>query len=175
MLKAEMAKKKKPKDSANLNWLMRLLSSDLLQITLWILGIGFILFIIHRLFLADGTFLRRSRSVKNELAEVKEEIIDSDSDFDRLISQALQQQNFRQAVRYQYLRTLHALADRNFIELAPDKTNFQYVREISNSDHQQDFAALTLHYEYVWYGEFNIEKNIYQKIEGGFIRLNQKL
>jgi hypothetical protein len=49
------------------------------------------------------------------------------------------------------------------------------VQEIANHNHRQDFAALTLNYEYVWYGEFDIEKDIYQKIENGFINLNRKL
>ena len=106
---------------------------------------------------------------------MEEEVITRESDFDALIRTALQNSNYRQAVRYQYLRTLHILADKNFIELAPDKTNFQYVREIANRNHQNDFASLTLNYEYVWYGEFDIDKNIYQKIENNFTSLNQKL
>ncbi|MEO6254229.1 MAG: hypothetical protein ABIO79_13030 [Ferruginibacter sp.] len=151
-----------------------ILSSAFVRVLLWTLAIGFVLFIIYRLFLADGVFQRRSRSKKEE-ANVEEEQITHESDFDAMIRQALQNGNYRQAVRYQYLRTLHLLAGKNFIELAPDKTNYQYVREITNRNHQNDFAALTLNYEYVWYGEFNIEKNIYQKIETNFTSLNQKL
>ena len=140
-----------------------LLNSSLMRVLLWTLVICFVLFIIYRLFLADGVFQRKSRSKKEE-AEVEEELITPESDFDALIRQALQSGNYRQAVRYQYLRTLHLLAGKQFIELAPDKTNYQYVREITNRGHQNDFAALTLNYEYVWYGEFDIEKNIYQKL-----------
>ncbi|MEO6540681.1 MAG: DUF1206 domain-containing protein [Ferruginibacter sp.] len=151
-----------------------LLNSSFIRVLLWALAIAFVLFIIYRLFLADGVFQRRSKAKKDE-AEVAEELITDESDFDALIRQALQNGNYRQAVRYQYLRTLHLLAGKNFIELAPDKTNYQYVREITNRNHQNDFAALTLNYEYVWYGEFNIEKHTYQKIETNFTSLNQKL
>ena len=40
---------------------------------------------------------------------------------------------------------------------------------------QNDFASLTLNYEYVWYGEFEVEKDIYDKIEKGFRNFNQKV
>lgn len=152
-----------------------ILGSGFISALLWILAICFIFFIIYRLFLADGVFKRRSKAIIKEEDEMDEEELTKESDFDALIKTALQHGNYRQAVRYQYLRTLHTLADKNFIELAPDKTNYQYVRELKNRDQQQAFAALTLNYEYVWYGEFNIDKNIYQKIETGFTDLNQKL
>ena len=156
-------------------FLDRLLASSVLKILLWTVTGLFILFILYRLFLAEGVFKRASKTNQHAGAEVEEEVITTESDFDALINQALQNGNYRQAVRYQYLKTLHNLAGKNFIELAPDKTNFQYVGEIKNREYQNDFAALTLNYEYVWYGEFAIEKNRYQKIEMNFISLNKKL
>lgn len=151
------------------------LQSSFLKILLWTLAGCFVLFIMYRLFLADGVFQRRSKKFEKTDIEAEEEIITPESNFDALIKQALQNNNYRQAVRYQYLRTLHLLAGKSFIALAPDKTNFQYVSEINNADYRNDFAALTLNYEYVWYGEFEIENNIYQKIESGFTNLNKKI
>ena len=156
-------------------FLDRLLASSVLKILLWTVTGLFILFILYRLFLAESVFKRAPKTNQHAGAQVEEEIISSQSDFDALINQALQNGNYRQAVRYQYLKTLHNLAGKNFIELAPDKTNFQYVGEIKNREYQNDFAALTLNYEYVWYGEFAIEKDRYQKIEMNFISLNKKL
>lgn len=155
--------------------LSRILGSGIVQLLFWMVVIVFVLFIIYRLFLADGVFQRRSTAAKNAAAEVEEEEIGHDTDFEALIRVALQNGKYRLAVRYQYLRTLHALAAKKFVELAPDKTNFQYVREITNPGHQNEFAALTLHYEYVWYGEFDIEKSIYQKIENNFTSFNKKI
>ncbi|MEO7308306.1 MAG: DUF1206 domain-containing protein [Ferruginibacter sp.] len=169
--KAELRQTPRPPGSGLFN---SLLNSSFVSVLLWTLAIGFVLFIIYRLFLADGAFRRRSKT-KNMEAEVEEELITGESNFDAMIRQSLQNGNYRQAVRYQYLRTLHLLAGKNFVQLAPDKTNYQYVREITNRSHQNDFAALTLNYEYVWYGEFNIEKDTYQKIETNFTSLNQRL
>lgn len=152
-----------------------LFDSGILQFVLWAIAISFVLFILYRLFLAEGGVRRRSKSANKTEAQVEEEIITHESDFDMLIRQALQHGNYRQAVRYQYLKTLHLLADKNLVSLAPDKTNYQYVSEIANRSYQQPFAALTLNYEYVWYGEFDIDKNIYDQIENSFRGFNQKI
>jgi len=154
--------------------LSRILNSSFSSVLLWALAIFFVLFLIYRLFLAEGVFKRKSASLNNT-ETVAEEQITGETDFDSLIRTALQNNNYRHAVRYQYLRSLHYLAGKNLVELAPDKTNFQYVREIKNRDMQNEFASLTLNYEYVWYGEFSIESEVYQKIEKGFTGFNQKL
>lgn len=177
LLKNEKIKQEKaqsPQTSSGPSFFESILNSGFTKTLLWALAICFVLFIIYRLFLAEGVFQRKTKSAENTEA-AEEEVITHESNFDTLINTALQNSNYRQAVRYQYLRTLHLLADKDLVELAPDKTNYQYVREISNRDIQNDFASLTLNYEYVWYGEFNIDKELYQKIGNNFISLNQKL
>jgi hypothetical protein len=156
-------------------WLDNVFNSPVTRVFFWILAGLFILFILYRLFLTEGMFRKRT-STGNVLApEVTEEHLSGETDFDHLISQAIKSGDFRLAVRYQYLKTLRGLAERQFIELAGDKTNYQYVREISNSAYQNDFASLTLSYEYVWYGEFNIDNGVYQTISARFTGFNQKI
>jgi hypothetical protein len=169
-------KKKEPKQRTELprTSIFSGMFSSVISVVLWTLAIAFVLFILYQLFLTQGAFKRKAKS-KDAVAEVEEEIITNESDFDALIRQALQIGNYRQAVRYQYLRTLHLLADKNMVQLAPDKTNFQYVNEITDYNNHQIFKALTLNYEYVWYGEFEIDKNIYDKIESNFKGFNQKI
>jgi Domain of unknown function (DUF4129) len=150
------------------------LGSGILQVLLWTAAICFVLFLLYRLFLADGAFKRKTKSMQDDAA-VEEEIITQESDFDGLIRQALQNSNYRLALRYQYLRTLHLLAGRGMVSLAPDKTNFNYVSEINNPEYRNAFAALTLNYEYAWYGEFDVDRNIYEKIEQNFSSLNKKI
>jgi hypothetical protein len=177
LLKSEQKKEKKKaaEPDSEPGIFNDILGSGILGLVLWTFVICFVGFILYQLFLSDGGFRRRSKKAKDIVAEVEEEIITPESDFDRLIRQALQSGNYRQAIRYQYLRSLHLLAGKNLVSLAPDKTNFQYVSEITNHDMRQSFAGLTLNYEYVWYGEFDIDKNIYEKIENGFRLLNQKI
>lgn len=155
--------------------LAQFLSSALVEVLLWIAAILFVGFIIFRLFLADGVFRRDTTKSISTHSSPEEEEITSATNFDALITQALQKSDFRQAVRYQYLRSLYKLADRNLLVLAPDKTNYQYVRELKERSLQQDFSSLTLNYEYVWYGEFNVDVDLYHKIESGFKKFNQQI
>lgn len=141
---------------------------------LWVLGIAFVAFILYTLFLKDGAF--RKPTKKGAIAEeVQEEQVQPGSDMDRLIRQALQNRNFRLAIRYQYLNSLYKLAEKGFVQFAVDKTNYQYVTELTNQQQRNDFAKLTLHYEYVWYGEFDIDETLYQKIEPGFTAFYNKI
>jgi hypothetical protein len=178
LLKAKQeAEKKKEKEvsSSGQDWFESLLSSDGLQLILWMLAAFFILFILYKLFLTEGVFQKNLRNSKSLTPEAEEEIINEQSNFEQLIKQALQSGNYRLAVRYNYLKTIHTLANKGLILLAADKTNYQYVNEISNPNFQNDFAALTLNYEYVWYGEFVIGENIYTRMETGFSQFNSKL
>jgi hypothetical protein len=176
LLMAEKTVQQRPVErSSGSSWLGDFLSSDGMKVFFWSLAIFFVLFILYKLFLTEGAFRKKTMAAGPGIPEVEEEVITSESDLESLIKQALQTGNYRLAVRYRYLQTLYKLADKKMVELAVDKTNNQYVREISNRDQQNDFAALTLNYEYVWYGEFDIEANIYRRIENGFSQFNNKL
>lgn len=182
LLKAEKGKKKKEEKTEEYTpspsgggWLNSVLSSGGLQAFLWVLAALFVLFILYKLFLTEGVFRKKSPTAKSATPDVQEEVITAESDFEILIKQAVQTGNYRLAVRYQYLQTLHKLADKKLIEMAADKTNYQYVREIANQNYQNVFAALTLNYEYVWYGEFDIEENIYKNMSTDFLQFNSKL
>lgn len=174
LLRSQQKKKEheKPSEPGMLN---DILGSGIVSVLLWAFVICFVGFILYQLFLSGGGFRRRSKKAKDIIAEVEEEVITPESDFDGLIRQALQSGNYRQAIRYQYLRSLHQLAAAGLVTLAPDKTNFQYVSELGDAAQRQAFVSLTLHYEYVWYGEFDISKEIYDKIETTFINFNQKI
>jgi hypothetical protein len=173
----EKQKKKKPKKdtSVNLSWLDKLFSSSFLQTLLWVIALGFVGFILYKLFLTGGIFKRNLTKKDAVSAVVVEEEITTDSDFDALIKNAEQTQNYRLAVRYQYLKSLHLLAQKNIVELAVDKTNFNYVQEIKDETKRNAFSALTLNYEYVWYGEFNVDSFIYQKLNTSYKTFNSTI
>jgi hypothetical protein len=170
----EKQKKNKPKEKPNVNlsWLDAFFSSGILHVLLWALAIGFVLFILYKLFLTEGVFRRNTLKSDSINAVVEEEEITAESDFDALIQNAEQVQNYRLAVRYHYLKSLHLLAQKNIVQLAVDKTNFNYVQEIRDEQKRNAFSSLTLNYEYVWYGEFDVDNVIYYKINSAFKNFN---
>lgn len=149
-------------------------ASSGLQVVLWVLAAAFVLFVIYKLFVTGSPLQRRQKTV-TQVPQAAEEIITPESDFDRMIREALQKNNYRLAIRYHYLQTLHTLAQKNYVQLAADKTNYNYVHEIADFNKQNEFAALTLNYEYVWYGEFVIDEMVYQKLKPAFVAFNSKI
>ena len=158
-------------------WFDSLLQSTLTRVILWTLAAGFVIFILLKLFLQEGIFRKKTKSVNQEgtSEEPAPDDITHPGDYASLARQAAAAGNYRLAVRYLYLQALHRLAGKNVVTLAVDKTNYQYVQETYGTAYQDDFAAITLHYEYVWYGEFAIEADLYKRIENAFTNFNQKL
>lgn len=157
------------------SWLDAMLASQGLKIFLWVIAGAFVLFVIYKLFVTEGSLKRRPKNSPEKDAGVEEEIITPESDMDRLIREAVQQSAYRLAVRYHYLQSLHLLAEKGYVTLAADKTNYHYVQEIAGYDRQAGFAAVTRNYEYVWYGEFEIDELIYHKLKTIFQSFNASL
>ncbi len=93
-------------------------------------------------------------------------------DFDTVISGAVEQQNYRLAVRLLYLQTLKRLTDAELIQYKPDKTNRQYVYELANSPRQADFEQLTRQFEFVWYGDFPVDAGRFEELQTQFRRFS---
>jgi Domain of unknown function (DUF4129) len=88
--------------------------------------------------------------------------------FADLIEQAVEQRNYRLAVRLYYLKTLKQLTDKNLIDWQPTKTNRSYLRELAVSPLSTDFEEITQQFEYVWYGDFPVSEPIFEELKEQF-------
>ncbi|MCP4456455.1 MAG: DUF4129 domain-containing protein [Cytophagales bacterium] len=86
-----------------------------------------------------------------------------EEDFDKLLQGALKSNNFRLAIRYTFLKSLKILQLADLIDWHKEKTNYDYLRELP-THHHSDFKQIVSVYEYVWYGEFSAEKNLYDRM-----------
>ena len=77
-------------------------------------------------------------------------------DFPSEIEKALQNENFREALRLMYLQTLKSLSDYHQIEWQPFKTPTQYTFEFR----QSDFKRMTSLFVRVRYGGFGADKDM---------------
>jgi hypothetical protein len=110
--------------------------------------------------------------------DLSETVIDETTDRKKLslmLEKALNEKQYRLAVRLAYLAVLKRLADAEQIRWQADKTNRSYVNELSDETLRQPFANLTRLYEYVWYGDFDIHAEHYREIEADFNELNRRL
>lgn len=78
--------------------------------------------------------------------------------FDEAIIQAQTSEDFRLAIRLQYLKTLKVLTDRSLIEWTPHRTNHSYAEDLSRSPFRNDFEKITRYFEFAWYGAFPVRE-----------------
>jgi len=86
-------------------------------------------------------------------------------DFTDLIQKAVEQRNYRLAVRLYYLKTLKQLTDKSLIEWQPTKTNRSYLFELTQSPLYTDFERITQQFEFVWYGEFPVSEQVFGELK----------
>ena len=96
-------------------------------------------------------------------------------DFDILIEQHKQRQEYRQAIRYLFLKSLKILADKKQIDWQINKTNSDYYKEIEDKEKRKEFKRLTQEYEYRWYGNFFPKLDDYQQGERLFETFYNKI
>lgn len=143
--------------------------------TFYAILIGILIFVIVKLTgLNYQTLFVKKKKLKTPEIEVFDEDIHN-IDFDSIISKAVQNKNYRTAVRYLYIKFLKSLADAEFIEWEINKTNKDYRKEMKNTEYFSIFKDLTYVYEYVWYGEFLINDYQFEKFYIGFQNVYKNL
>lgn len=84
-------------------------------------------------------------------------------DFEKLIKEALKSGENRLIIRYYYLWLLKKLAEKEIIEWDVEKTNSDYLYEIKSERLKAEFSYLSYLYNYIWYGEFQLEEETLSK------------
>lgn len=134
-----------------------------------------VLFALYRLFGANrqGVFSRAADRVPLEgvLAEEGIEAVDLAALADR----AVREGRFREAVRLLYLQALQALAARGRIRWTPDKTNRTYLRELSGSGLEGQFAVMTGLFERAWYGSLPVDAGGFEAARMQFRQFHEAL
>ncbi len=156
--------------------LARTLGSTGFRRTVWILIVVVFLTIITWWLLQNRISIfssRKDRAIQSNSDENSENILNSD--FPASIALATREGDFRLAIRLHYLWLLKNLSDNSVIEYRADKTNLDYLMQLYGGAYYADFFRLTRNYEYVWYGNFYVDRNKYGAIEKDFLQLNLRL
>ncbi|GGF25473.1 DUF4129 domain-containing protein [Flavobacterium limi] len=89
-------------------------------------------------------------------------------DFEKLIKQSIESGEKRITIRYYYLWLLKVMAKNHYIEWDIEKTNSDYLHELKNPVHKEEFTYLSYVYNYIWYGEFEIDERMFEKAVSRF-------
>jgi len=126
-----------------------------IKATPYILLVILIYLIFRYLLGVDLIRLRKRKNVLMPQVDLSEdERIIKEENLDDLIAQAIQQKDYRLAIRYNYLKILKKLMEEGLIKWRADKTNRDYLNELKNSQRVSTFKNLTFLYDYIWYGKF---------------------
>ena len=139
----------------------------------YLLVLGVLIFLVWLFIKIDITgspFLGRTpgQAVLHEDAHVIEQ-----SNIQELIDGALSTDNYRLAVRYYYMLLLQQLTQKNIIDWQAQKTNNEYVYEIKEEKLRAHFTKLTRIYDFIWYGNFVVDKDAFAKAQREFLKIEK--
>ncbi|MBW8361535.1 MAG: DUF4129 domain-containing protein [Kaistella sp.] len=132
--------------------------------------IGFVLYFLVRFLLGkDGNYFFRKKKgkIKIDDRDLHENI--HEINFTETIEAFERQKDYRSAVRYRFLSVLKVLADKKLIIWNPEKTNKDYAEELKDIRLKNGFRELAYIFDYVWYGEFDIDEVNYNYFKEQFL------
>ncbi len=156
----------------------QLLNTKSGRVTTWsillILAIMVIVFFVFKItgMDKDGLFGRSSKALQ---AYTLSQTDIHQISFDDEIEKAINNGNYRLATRLQYLQALKKLSDKGYIEWRINKTNTDYLTEISAKSFNDMFTKLTFDFEYIWYGEKQVSKEQFLDIRRQFQQFNNQV
>lgn len=138
---------------------------------LWLIVIGgFLAFIIWYLAGTEfGLFRKRPQQIGEDPSaelEMPENIFEIN--YQRELDKAIARGDYRLGVRLLYLQLLKKMAEKNVISYKQDKTNSDYLFTLLSSRYYDGFFRLTRHYEYTWYGHFEVPEPAFGVIRSEF-------
>lgn len=178
-LKDKPPSKEKKEAEKSEPWSISLPSFDvggpfqLILIILLIVGIGILVY-----YLAGGSF-NVSRSTENNQDASDDLGYENihELDFESKLQQALSTENYKEASRLLFLRSLKKMSDNGTINWKINKTNRDYYYEIKKKEIKSQFREVSLLFEYMVYGDFDVSLSQFQQMQviyDGFDQLIQK-
>lgn len=152
-------------------------SKDASNMTDWMLKISAVLifllvayFIFKAVMNEEGQWVFGKSSDKSVIPITDIESNLAITDFDKLTKDAENSGEFRLAIRFYYLWLLKKLSYAEIIEYDVEKTNSDYYNEIILETTKKQFSYTSYLYNYIWYGEFDVDEVAYKKAKKAFIK-----
>ncbi len=141
----------------------------ILMQTIAVLVILFVVYLIAKAILSkDGKWVFGKNSDRRILNYDAIERNLHSVDFEKLIKQSIQAGEKRLSIRYYYLWLLKKMSEKQIIEWDAEKTNSDYLYEIKSETFKKEFVYLSYLYNYIWYGEFELDEATFEKARKAF-------
>jgi hypothetical protein len=167
----EYWKKRTPAEPGLIN---KLLSSVLFRWIVFISVIGIAMYGVY-LLAKENSFswlVHKRQQSRSDTSEVRES---GEMDYDHAIRKCQEEGNYRSAIRYMYLRLIRTAGEKNGIPFRDSSTNTEIARTFGNHPMADEFRFLSMVYEYIFYGGFLPEKELYDSLKNKFEVFQQTL
>jgi hypothetical protein len=144
------------------------------RIFYWAVGVGAVIFFVFKVTRMN----RLAMFSKDSLGAIPYNIDSEDIHaipFDEAINEALKNGDYRFAIRLLYLQNLKLLADKELILWQPNKTNTDYLRELTDDSTRQVFKNVTNIFEYAWYGSHAVSNHDYSIMKDELTNFQNRL
>ncbi|WP_299684183.1 DUF4129 domain-containing protein [uncultured Dokdonia sp.] len=123
----------------------------------------------------SGQILFNKKASGPQLFMSDDEELIKHEDLQSLIDKAITAGNYRLAIRYYYLLSLQKMSGKELIDWQVQKTNHEYIYEVKDQNIRKQFRHITDLYDYIWYGNFEVDANSFKKAQSSFITLTNTL
>jgi hypothetical protein len=143
----------------------------------WILFLGVITVIVYGIFLLarENNFRWFSRRSEQPQEEEPDSLLRGPVNYDDLIRKYQAEGNYQVAIRYLFLRLIHSAADKNIIQIRDSTTNTEIGRAFGQHPLASQYRYLATAYEYIYFGDFNLNKEIFDSLKMKFEVFQEKI
>lgn len=146
------------------------------KIILWLIVAAILIWLIFLAFKRRGIHLFARSGKKIKVAATDETGDDFiPESWAVVILQAEANGNYRLAVRHSFRHIVHLMQQERIIPAERSLSNHQILALLRQSSYYADFRQLLRHYEYIWYGGFEVEEPAYQHIKSIYTKLSGQL
>lgn len=148
---------------------------QLMELVIYILMGLLVIYLLVKFFVGEnfGSIFTKKAVPMTEINLTEQHI--EELDLDKLITNALENKDYRLAIRYNYLKALKLLSQKNIIEWHFEKTNRDYQREMDSHKLKPIFQEVSYLYDHIWYGEQPIGNPVYEAAKLRFNALKNQI
>lgn len=143
----------------------------------WIVVIlGFLALLIWFLATSNIRLFRKTSKATGQNLNEEEPAEDIfEMNFEKEIQKAIDNKDYRMAVRLLYLQTLRDLSNKNLINYTHEKTNADYLFQLAGTSYYKKFFQLTRDFDYTWYGQFELSQESFSIVHKDFSSFKEQL
>ncbi len=144
------------------------------QVILYVVLGAALALLIYFLFISSSSHVNGKKYTSIDLEDIEPSKI-TKTELEKLLEEALENHDYRKAVRIYYLFILKDLFEKKWIQWEKEKTNMHYLLEMQGKNEFDQFQKIVTYFEFIWYGKRDITKDQFNQIQPNFTSLLKKL